>query len=193
LRHWIGTVHDAIYRTLFDLAEFLEAQRIPFAVIGGIATVVRGEPRFTADVDVVIGADLAAATALTTALDTTPFQPLFPGIAEVVQTAFILPVRHRETQVKVDMAIGLTGFERQLIGRATQVMLAGRPIPVATAEDLILLKLLAGRPRDTDDVQGIVARNCSSLDWDYLLETARLLQEAVAQDLVSPLLRMRGP
>ena len=46
---------DAIRRTLGDAAAFLSAHSVPFALIGGIAVSVRGEPRFTADLDFVIG------------------------------------------------------------------------------------------------------------------------------------------
>lgn len=182
---------DEFDKTLQDLAALLETERVPYAVIGGIAAAVRGEPRFTADVDVVIGVELDRATELIAALETAPFQPLFPGVAEVLKAAFILPVRHRATQIRVDMAVGLTGFEQQVIRRASGVVLAGRSIPVATAEDLILLKLIAGRPRDTDDITGIVARQRDSLDWDYLFRTGEALQEAVAQDIVSPLRMLR--
>ncbi len=183
---------DEFDKTLQDLAAFLEAESVPYAVIGGIAAVVRGEPRFTADVDVVIGVELDRATELIAALESAPFQPLFAGVAEVLRAAFILPMRHRATQIRVDMAVGLTGFEQQVIRRASSVVLAGRSIPVATAEDLILLKLLAGRPRDTDDIAGIVARQHDSLDWDYLFRTGEALQEAVAQDIVSPLRMLRS-
>lgn len=183
---------DALHRTLDDLAAFLDDRRVPFAVINGIAVGVRGEPRFTADVDVILGIDLDGADTLVEALDASAFRPLFPDVAEVVRAAFILPVRHRETQIKVDMSIGLTGFERQLIRRATKIKLGSQPIPVATAEDMILLKLLASRPRDTDDAARIVARQQTALDWNFLVETAKALQEAVAQDIVSPLMQMRS-
>jgi len=51
-------VEDAIQRTLSDAAAFLAANSVPFAVIGGIAVSVRGEPRFTADVDLVVGVEV---------------------------------------------------------------------------------------------------------------------------------------
>lgn len=160
-------------------------------MIGGIAAGARGEPRFTADVVSVVGADLDRALALVNVLEGSPFRPLFPDVAEVVRTAFILPVRHRETQIKVDLAIGLTGFERQLLDRATQITLTDRVLPVATAEDLILLKVLAGRPRDMEDIAGIVARQANALDWNYLFETAQALQVSLTQDIVSPLRKLQ--
>ncbi len=184
-------VNDALHRTLNDLADFLDGQGVRFAVIGGIAAGARGEPRFTADVVSVVGADLDRALALVNVLEGSPFRPLFPDVAEVVRTAFILPVRHRETQIKVDLAIGLTGFERQLLDRATQITLTDRVLPVATAEDLILLKVLAGRPRDMEDIAGIVARQANALDWNYLFETAQALQVSLTQDIVSPLRKLQ--
>jgi hypothetical protein len=183
-------VSEPLHTTLSDLADFLEQHAVPFAVIGGIAAGVHGEPRFTADVDVVIGVDVDRALTLIDALESSPFRPLFPRVAEVVRTAFILPLRHRETQIKVDLAIGLSGFEKQLIARATSTKLADRLLPVATAEDLIVLKMLAARPRDADDVVRIVARQGGTLDRKYLIETAELLQQALAQDILSPLRRL---
>jgi predicted nucleotidyltransferase len=185
-------VIDDLSRTLTDIAILLEGQGIRFAVIGGIAVGVHGEPRFTADVDAIIGTDVDRALALIQLLDQTPFRALFSDVAEVVQSAFILPLRHRETQIRVDLAIGLTGFEKQLIDRADDITIAARNIPVATPEDLILLKLLAARPRDMDDVSSIVARQGESIDWQYLRQTGKALQDAVSQDIVSVLERLRG-
>ena len=49
---------EPVEQTLADIADFLNLQGVPFAVIGGIAVAVRGESRFTADVDIVLGIDL---------------------------------------------------------------------------------------------------------------------------------------
>jgi len=184
-------VNDGPNSTLADLDDWLRDEYVPYAVIGGIATTVRGEPRFTADVDVVVGIDLDRALRLIDSIERSPFRPLFTDVAEVVQRAFILPLRHVATGIRVDMAIGLTGFERQLIARATEAQLGGRSVPVATAEDLILLKVLAGRPRDIEDVSRIVLRQGSSLNWSYLMETGEQLQQAVAVDLVPQLRRLQ--
>lgn len=41
-------------------------------------------------------------------------------------------------------------------------------VPFAGAEDLIIHKLFAGRPRDIEDARGVVRRKGFELDWDYL-------------------------
>ena len=180
-----------LHETLTEVVDLLTENHVPFAVIGGIAASLRGEARFTADVDVVIQADVQRSLRLLDVLESTPFRPLFAGVAEIVETAFLLPMRHRRTGIKVDLSLGLTQFEQQAIARATPLPMAGRSIPIATAEDLILMKLLAARPRDIDDVRGIVLRAGETLDWSYLLRTGKDLQDAVDQDLVPQLRQLQ--
>ena len=184
-------VNDAIHKTLADVSDFLRAHEVPFAVIGGIAVAARGEPRFTADVDIVAGIDVNRCLELLGTIEQTSFRPLFADVAEVVEKAFLLPLQHRQTKVRVDLAVGMTGFERQAIARATDVQFAGCSLPVVSAEDLILMKSLAGRPRDTDDMTRIVQRQSELLDWDYLLKLAAELQEALGHEIVRPLLKLR--
>jgi hypothetical protein len=165
----------------------LAARSIPFAVIGGIAVSVRGEPRFTADIDAVIGIDIDRALALLAGLERSSFAPLFAEAADVVKKSFILPLRHRQTRIKVDLAVGLTGFERKLIVRAQSVDFGAVRVPVATSEDLLIMKVLAGRPRDLEDARRIAMRGGMGLDWHYVLEVGEELQEALSQDLNAPL------
>ena len=56
---------------------------------------------------------------------------------------------------------------------------------------IVVMKLLAGRPRDTDDAAKIVLRQGTALDWEYLLQTCEDPQRAVDQDIVPQLLRLR--
>ena len=175
---------DAVRQTLRDLKQLLKRRRAPYAVIGGIAVAIRGEPRFTADIDALVGIDIAAAVHLVRSLSKSAFLPLFPDIEEVVKTSCILPMRHRKTSIKVDLAIGLTGFELRAIERAEDVRFGRLSLRVVTAEDLLLMKVLAGRPRDLDDTERIVAKQGKKLDWSYVFETAKQLEEVVAQDLL---------
>jgi hypothetical protein len=151
----------------------------------------RGEPRFTADVDVVALIDVERALTLIDQLDESPFRPLFPGVEEVLRKAFMLPLHHRETNITVDLALGLTGFEQAVVTRATPVSVKDCELPIATAEDLLLLKLIAGRPRDTDDAFRIVVKQADALDWSYLEETGADLQKSLARDFVPQLMRWR--
>ncbi len=186
-----SSMHEPLQQTLFDAAKFLDAERVPYALIGGLAVSLRGQPRMTADVDLVILADVSRCLELAQGLEATNFKPLFDGVAEVIQKAFIFPLRHRTTSVKVDLALGLSGFEQQIVSRAKRLSLAGNEIAVATAEDLLMMKLLAGRPQDEQDIQGLIIAQGKYLDWNYCSNLAAQLSEAVGQDLTTRITSLR--
>jgi predicted nucleotidyltransferase len=48
------------------------------------------------------------------------------------------------------------------------VEMAGVSVPFASAEDLIIHKLFAGRATDLEDAATVVRRKGRDLDWDYL-------------------------
>ena len=124
---------EPLRTTLVDTVDYLESENVTYALIGGLAVSMRGQPRLTVDVDMVIRADVPRTLALVRGLESTSFKPMFDGVADVVQRAFILPLRHRVTNVKVDLALGLSGFEQQTLDRAERLPLAGTSIVVATA------------------------------------------------------------
>ena len=174
-----------VQQTLADAVAFFEGRGVPFALIGGLAVSFRGQPRATADVDVVLDADVETALRIAAELLESPFEPLFPGVEEVVERSFILPLRHRTTRLKVDASLGLSGFEQAAIARAEYLDLPGLRAPVVTAEDLLLMKILAGRPQDEQDASGLVAVRRSDFDWEYCRRVAIQLGSEIGQDLVS--------
>jgi hypothetical protein len=184
-------VIEPLRTTLADAVSFLEAEHIGYALIGGLAVSLRGQPRVTADVDLVIAANVERALSLVDKLAASMFKPLFEGIEEVVEQAFILPLRHRHTNVKVDLALGLSGFEQQAVLRAERLRVAGSVISVATTEDLVIMKVLAGRPQDEQDLQGLIIAQGAKIDWDYCRKIAVDLGEAIGQPLVSRIESLR--
>ncbi len=62
-----------------------------------------------------------------------------------------------------------------MLKRRRLEFLEGMRVAVCSPEDLILLKLLASRPRDFDDVMGIIGKPSVQLDLDYLWSWAERL------------------
>lgn len=176
-----------LWPTLADAVGMLNDRGIRGAVIGGLAVSLRGLPRMTVDVDLVIQADVDAGLRLAKDLASTPFMPLFAGVEEVVTSAFILPLRHRTTGVRVDLALGMSGFERDAVSRATPVMVGEASIPVVSVEDLLVMKALAGRPQDDADIRGLIDVKRDAINWDRCLATARALGDAIDADLAGRL------
>lgn len=182
----------ALWPTLADAAHMLETRGIRFALIGGLAVSLRGQPRMTVDVDLVILADVDQALQLAQELGSTPFETLFPGVEEVVSRSYILPLRHRATGIRVDLAIGISGFEQRAVARATTITIGDVCVPVVAVEDLLVMKALAGRPQDEEDIRGLVAAQRDAIDWPACLDVAEKLGEAIDLDIVGRL-RMARP
>lgn len=184
-------MNDQLQITLHDAVSLLNARGVSYALIGGLATSLRGQARVTADVDLVVAIDVATALAIAGDLEQTPFAPLFDDISQVIERSFIMPLRHRSTGVKVDVSIGLSGFEQLAVSRAEAIELYGRPVSVATTEDLVVMKALAARPQDDQDLRGMLIAQSHRMDWSYCMQMAADLGEAVGQDLVGKIRRLR--
>lgn len=68
----------------------------------------------------------------------------------------------------LDIIYAADQHEREAVQRTRTVMLHGLSLPVVGPEDLILLKLKAGRPTDFDDVISVVKNPRLQLDLAYL-------------------------
>lgn len=157
---------------LAGLARTLRGRRLPFMFIGGQAVLLHGAPRLTHDVDVTVGVSPERVRDVLAACEELGLEVLVADPAGFAEETFVLPARHRPTGVRVDFIFSNTVYERGAISRAVDVALAGEKLPFAAAEDLLLLKLFAGRPRDLEDARSIVRRQQGRLDWPYLEQWA---------------------
>jgi len=83
----------------------------------------------------------------------------------------------------VDFILSFTPYEHAAVGRALAVTVGGATVRFATAEDLVVHKVLAGRPRDLEDVRGVL-RKTPGLDAPRVRAALRELGEAIAEPLV---------
>lgn len=139
-----------------------------FVVVGGVAAVLHGHARFTADLDVAV--DLTAdnparAVQALTALGLVPALPVDAGdfadpgirarwVGERNLTVFSLVDRDDPFR-RVDLfAEDPIPFE-DLWDRAEEVVLGSISVRVAAIDDLIAMKRSAGRPQDLADVEAL--------------------------------------
>jgi predicted nucleotidyltransferase len=150
------------------LGQTLDAHRVPYIVIGGQAVLQHGEPRFTRDIDISLGVDSGAVDQVLAATAECGLKPLVESPRTFVERTYILPVHDPQTEIRVDFAFTFSPFEREAIARAVRLHIGGYDVAFATAEDLIIHKLFAGRPRDIEDIRGILARKRGKVDREYL-------------------------
>lgn len=153
----------AVERALADVAGKLHAAGRAFALVGGLAVSVRGEVRFTRDVDLAVQVlDDRDAEQLVHQLKADGFHPV--ATVEHEQRRRLSTVRLLSPQgVKVDLLFASCGIEREVVERSSAVDLphAG-PVPVAAAEELLAMKVLSmtgSRLQDRLDAQRLLACN----------------------------------
>jgi hypothetical protein len=142
---------------------FLEREDIPFVVVGGLANAVWGEPRTTRDVDlkVYIGERTAQEFAALLAGEFAPSTPAAGRPALVVSIA-VLP------DVMVDFLIAIPGYEEEVLARARSFDFGEMTLPVCSPEDFIIHKIIADRPKDWADVEGVLIEQQSQLGHEYI-------------------------
>jgi len=144
---------------LSRLGAALDDAEIGYMVVGGQAVLVHGEPRLTRDIDLTIAGGQESVPGLLAVLAQLGLRPLPIDPIGFAAETMVLPAVDDTSGIRVDLILSWTPFEREAIERAETVSLDGLAYRVATAADLVVLKVLAGRPRDLEDVRGILIGN----------------------------------
>ncbi len=153
-------------------------------VIGGQAVLLHGEPRMTRDIDVTLGVDVDEFARVLTALQPAGFEVLSENAEEFARKTRVLPLRDSESGIRIDLIFSFSPYERQAIGRATSIRIGQVDVRYASLEDLIVHKMVAGRPRDVEDVRGILARNPAYDRW-YVLKWLREFRGVIGKDIAT--------
>lgn len=140
---------------------------IRYVVIGGIASSLRGKPRTTADMDVVVGIEKSKAAKLVDRLREAQFQ-IPQRATQQLQRGEPVKFRKHGSPWALDIRVATVSLDKQAIQRAKAANLLGRRIEVATAEDIILYKLLRFNALDQADIKSILLRSGRTLDLAYL-------------------------
>ncbi len=166
-------------RFLLEAIRVLETLGIDYMVMGGFAVRTWGIPRPTYDADIAVAADDRKLPDLLTALEGAGFdvpQEHKKGFQDTVSGFRKVKVtRFEGTSVwDVDLFLVRGAFLESAIRRRGSRTLDGRTAWVISAEDLILMKLIAHRRKDQLDVEEIL-RITPAVDRTYLNEWAQSL------------------
>jgi len=156
------------------LAEFGERG----VIIGGIAAGLLGEPRFTADVDVVLLVEMDELPRLLEEAAARGIEARIENVEAFARHNRVLLLRHAASGIDVDIAIGMLPFESEMVRRSKRVSVGGLDLRLPTPEDLIILKAIAHRPKDVLDIDAVIA-NHPNLDKEHIHYWVRLFAEAL--------------
>lgn len=171
-----------LQRLLARIAKTLDAANIPHMVIGAQAVLIHGRPRFTGDIDITLGVDVDQLPKLKKITEKLSLKPIPKDFEQFAKQTNVFPVKDQASNIKVDFVFSFSPFEREAVKRAQPIKIEHTNVRYATAEDTIVLKMVAGRPIDISDVKSIVNTQ-SKLDRNYILKWLKAHSDVVMRDL----------
>jgi nucleotidyltransferase DUF2204 len=149
----------SLQAALTDLAKWLEAAHIPAMIIGGVAASALGRPRLTQDIDalaIVPDADWAEV------IESAVRYGIVPRIREALEFARrsrVLLLKHLRSGIDVDVTLGGLPFEHAAVEKSAVHNIGGLQLRLPRVEDLLVMKAIARRPKDIEDIRGLLAAN----------------------------------
>jgi hypothetical protein len=172
-----------------ELVGLFESAHIPHAVMGGLAVRVHALPRPTFDVDFAAAIPRGDLPQLYQTVQASGYVVPDSQLTGWIDTVRGLPVIKAQVPVgdetiDVDVFLAETPFLRQVLSRRQRHRAEALDAWFVSAKDLILLKLLAGPPKDRVDVGDILfiqgALDSNNLrQWAVKLGVLDDLREAV--------------
>lgn len=145
--------------TIEALHRLLEKHNDRGVIIGGIAVGLLGKPRYTADVDAMF---LLSTQDIPQFLESARAENIIPRVQNVEEFARktrVLLLKHIPTNTEIDISLGVLLFEEEMVERGSVKSFANLSARLPTPEDLIIMKAIAHRPKDLEDIRTIVDNN----------------------------------
>ncbi len=180
---------NPIFAAAHDLQAFCAQAGWHFCFIGGIAVQRWGEPRFTQDADLTLLTGFGDEERYIDHL-LTRYTGRLPDTRDfALQTRVVLLSSHNG--VPLDIALGAMPFEEHTVQRASRYPISDHQyLLTCSAEDLIVHKAFADRPQDWLDIDGIIIRQATVLNWPQIWAELEPLVELKEEPAI--LDRLRG-
>ncbi|MEX2144903.1 MAG: DUF6036 family nucleotidyltransferase [Candidatus Spechtbacterales bacterium] len=164
---------------LVDIAKIFERLNMKYMVTGGLAVVVWGRPRYTADIDTVVEMDSKDVDKLAKALRELGEHGYISedAMRDAIRNDGEFNFVDGETGMKVDFWIARnTPFDKSRLARRMSKDINGQKVYFTSPEDLILIKLLwhakSHSTRHTEDIESVLDISGEKLDMEYLKKWA---------------------
>jgi hypothetical protein len=165
--------------TLDLLVALLERMSVRYVLMGGLVVRAYAIPRATADIDLTLALERERLPALFEGLEEQGYavpEPYRSGwVDEVKGLKMVKLKRYVGTHsIDVDLFLSESPYQDEVLNRRRVANVEGRQLWIASPEDLVLLKLISGRPRDWIDVADVFFTQ-GKLDEKYMRHWAARL------------------
>ena len=168
-----------VYDTLLDFVDLFNELKLHYAVMGGLAVRAYSIPRSTWDVDLTVAIERKDLPRFFEAVESRGYSiPEAYSRGWVDQVAGMPLVKFKtycdSGMVDVDVFLAENEFQKSFLSRSQIMSTEVGAVSIVTPEDLILLKLIANRPRDLIDVADLLFIQ-GPLDESYLKQWGKRL------------------
>jgi len=134
-------------------------------VIGGIAASILGEARYTEDLDAMFLLSVKDVSQFLEAAKQEGIESRINDAEGFAKKNRILLLRHMITNTNIDISLGILTFEEEVVERSVlHEFDEALQIRLPSPEDLIIMKAIAHRPKDYEDIRTLVIKY---QDLDY--------------------------
>jgi len=182
--------HERLLAFVRDTCERLE---LVYMVVGSTASIAYGEPRFTNDIDVVVGLQESGVEAFCSSFSLDDFYINAATVADAVRRKSQFNVIHPGSGLKIDfIVLSESEFDRERTSRRRLLpLLADGPVWLAAPEDVVLKKMVyfrdGGSEKHLRDIAGVVSTTADDFDHQYVSTWAHRLGVAeVWQNVTQP-------
>lgn len=165
-------------------------------IIGGVAVIALGVPRLTVDIDATVAASAPNLERLVSILRQHAIVARMPDAEAFARARQVYLAKHEPSGIPIDISLAWLSFEEQALRASNVVDYAGIRIRVPRVEDLVVYKLIASRPQDIDDAEGLLTLHGSTMDIAHVrqavAEFARVLEDEERPRTLERLLREVG-
>ena len=151
--------HSIFGALLRDLVAWLDSARVDGVVIGGLAASILGRPRATRDVDLLVVLAPERWAEFLAAASRFGFRARISDPLDFAERSRVLLLRHEPSSIDLDVSLGGLPFEEEAVAGGSRVDVEGVKVPLVSAQDLLVMKAVAHRPRDLADIEAVLDRN----------------------------------
>lgn len=165
-------MQDRLTEAVSAVGELFERLHVNYALIGGLSAAFRGNKRATEDADFLLHVPAIKLPTLLSAMEAAGCHLDQPKAIRQWNSDGILVIEW-PGGVQIDLLKPVVPILHQVLERSRMETFGKQPLRVADAEGLLLLKLIAFRPMDQEDIRGILLANAQHLDLEWVRKEAR--------------------
>lgn len=177
-------------KLLESLASALNQCGIDYMIIGGQALLLYGEPRLTKDIDLTLGIGPERLPEILNLVKALGWEVSVESPLEFVQRTMVLPCLDPKSGIRFDFIFSCSPYEQQAMKRVKKVVLGRAEVRFASLEDFLIHKVVAGRPRDMEDIRNVLLKN-HQVDFPYISKWLKQFEEAFGQPFLKRLEEIR--